>query len=79
MLKAVDQSDWTKMYVYQTNVYADLHSTLVEFLSECEHANGKVSCVEISPDTVDDVTAWTKRRKEMLLEDFTDYLDAQAG
>lgn len=76
MQKAADQRDWEEMYVYQTDVYADLHTTLIEYLHGCEHAGMNARCVEVSPGAVDDIEAWREKRKVLLLEDFSEYLIA---
>ena len=64
MLKADDQTEWIKMYAYQSGPFIDLFDMMAEFLKECEHANFIAACEEISSDTVEDVKAWKKKRKE---------------
>lgn len=77
MLKVGVQQNWTKMYVYQTNVWSDLCEMMIAYLGECEHASEIAECPEISSDTVDDVKAWKEKRKVLLLTDFAEYLTAQ--
>lgn len=78
MLKAAEQTEWPAMYVYHSGPYGDLVDILFEFLGECEHAGFAPSCKEISTDTVDDMKAWEKKRKELLVADFAEYLKAQS-
>ena len=78
MLKAEDQTEWPEMYTYQNDLYLDLYAVLAEFLGECEHAGHNASCPEMSSAVIEDVEAWKKRRKELLVADFAEYLKAQS-
>ena len=71
--KAEDQKSWHKMYVYDADIFDDLQDAVYEFIVENEHAGNKASCGEISVDTVEDMEAWRKKRKELLLKDFCEY------
>lgn len=77
MLKAKEQTEWTGMYVYHNGPYIDLYDVLAEFLSECEHAGHVPSCPEMSSAVIEDVEAWKKKRKELLVADFAEYLSAR--
>ncbi len=77
MLKTKDQIDWTMMYVYQADVYADLHSAVIEFFAEHEHEGRIAQCSEVSTDVIYDVATWKAKRKELLLKDFALYLNGQ--
>ena len=72
-LRAEDKQDWPSMYVYNASLYEDLISYVTEFLGESEHMGATAQMKELSNDTVEDVQAWCKRRKELLLEDFITY------
>lgn len=75
MLKVENQIHWSEMYVYCSDIIDDLHSTMTDFLAECEHEKPLVElCTEVSSDTVDNVEAWKKGRKRLLLMDFVEYL-----
>lgn len=76
MLKASEQEEWPKMYVYQTAVHLDLLDMMLAYLEECEHQGEIANCKEISLATVDDMKAWKKRRKALLLADFAEYITA---
>ena len=78
MLKAEDQTEWPSMYVYQNDLCEDLCNIMFEFLGECEHEGFKAACKEVSSDVIEDVEAWKKSRKKLLVADFAEYLKAQS-
>ena len=68
-----EQTNYADMYVYEANVVADLLELVTEYVGEAEHGGGVANCGEVSSDTVDDITAWTEKRKQLLVEDFLLY------
>lgn len=72
-MKAEDQTDYLEMYVYNSQLWEDLFEMVAEYLGESEHAGEEVSMVELSSDTVEDMTAWTEKRKALLRADFLTY------
>jgi len=78
MEKAADQTEWTEMYDYYSDPYTDLLAVVTEFLKECEYAGHVASCPEVSSTVIDDIETWKKRRKELLVADFAEYLKAQS-
>ncbi len=76
MLKTKEQIHWTEMYAYQTDAVKELLDVVVEYIGECEHQGDLMElCTEVSSDTVDDVEAWKKKRRKLLLMDLGAYLE----
>ena len=76
-LRASEQVDPSKMYVYTNSIYEDLLLTVLEYLGECEHhaAGSRLATMrELSSDTVEDMKLWREKRKELILKDFVDYI-----
>lgn len=69
-LKASEQTDYAKMYVYSNQFFEDLVSMVAEYCLEAEHDGIRASMHELSSDTVDDMKEWCKKRKDLLFQDF---------
>ena len=61
-------------YVYWSEMYEDLLEMVTEYLGETEHQGISPSAGEVSSDAVEDVEEFEDRRKEILRNDFVEYL-----
>ena len=72
-LKAEEQTSYWSMYVYTSDVWRDLLEMVSEFMGENEDQGNEASCGETSPDTIEDISDWETKRKELLRRDFREY------
>jgi len=77
--RAEDQTKFSDMYVYQSNVTRDLIECVMEYVGECEHASEIANCPEVSSYVIEDVKLWNELRKEKLIRDFIEYWDSAYG